>query len=482
MKKITGKKFIVIDLICICILLLCACGNKKNNDTHYEVVNGVIVEVQGDEVIGTADAGEIDGVNIVDDSEEDYDVAAQYGIGEYDYGSISDGTAVSYPSEEYNTISSADSVKVEKLKENLENAAMVIKEIYENADKGEGIDVSLSSLTIQQMLSELGSVGYSAIDYNGNFDMSAYEQFEDFCGNIILNINTSGTYYVVYPDGHLSLFNLYRESGTWHLISMSLAWNDDYTTRIYSEGQYALGSVKYTNKGWLIYSRNTNDFDANQKANTNEYTMIRVKPYDATCKALAEKYIEPIGYFENNLFTTTWSQDNYIPIDFNSLYAYLFGMYNGTQSLSLYNVRNYYKAIGDTKLYVVPTSEFENIVDYYFNIDTSLLKAISDYSAELDGYLFLGYSYDYYNVTPRTPEPEVISYTTNDDGSISMVVDAVNSWYGTDCAFEHVVTVMPWANGRFKYMSNVLIESEDNILPQQKLSEMLNVEREKTKY
>ena len=493
MKKVICRKFNIILSVAIvlgCMFGLASCGKKKNNDdVHYEVVNGIIMEVHGNEVVGAADGSETEKdpsaqlqETVPVQQQDDYDVAAQHGVGEYDFTSVSDGTAVEFPDEEYNSISKADSVKLEKLKENLKNAAQACKEIYVNADKGEGFDVSLSSGTVGQMINALGEVGYSAIDYNGDYNMSAYEIFEDFCGNIVLNVNCSGTYYVVYPDGHISLFNLFRESGSWHLISMSLAWNDDCSTRIYSEGRYALGTVKYTNKGWLIYSRNTTDFDANQKANTDSYTMIRVKPYDANCKALAAKYVEPVGYFENNLFITNWSQDNFIPIDFNSLYAYLFGMYNGTQSLSSYNVRNYYKSIGGTRLYLIPEESFEKTVTYYFNIDVTLLKGISDYNSSLNSYFFLGYNRDYYTVTPRTPKPEVVDYVTNTDGSITMTVDAVNPWYGTDCAFRHKLTVMPWGNGSFKYVSNTLIDDVNNILPQQKLAEMLDVERSKTDY
>ena len=79
-------------------------------------------------------------------------------------------------------------------------------------------------------------------------------------------------------------------------------------------------------------------------------------------------------------------------------------------------------------------------------------------------------------MTPRTPKPEVVSYTYNSDGSITMVVDAVNAWYGTDRAFRHELTVMPGEGSSFRYISNRLTEGTGNIMPAQKLSEMLNVE------
>ena len=207
--------------------------------------------------------------------------------------------------------------------------------------------------------------------------------------------------------------------------------------------------------------------------------MVRVLPYDSEKRTLCERYVEPVGYLENNLFTTTWNESNMGPIDFNSLYAYVFSLYNGTDMLSSYNVRSYYKAVQGTKLYLVPEDIFENNTTVYFNIDRSALKNISDYSASRGGYYFLGYNRDYYNVTPRTPTPEVVSYTYNTDGTITMVVDAVNKWYGTDRAFRHELTVRPTDGVSFRYVSNLLYEDENNILPVQKLSEMLNVEREK---
>ena len=81
-------------------------------------------------------------------------------------------------------------------------------------------------------------------------------------------------------------------------------------------------------------------------------------------------------------------------------------------------------------------------------------------------------------MSPRTPFPEVVDYVKNSDGSITMTVEAVNPWYGTDCAFRHRLTVMPMKNG-FRYVSNELMESENSILPEQKLATMLDVELSK---
>ena len=210
--------------------------------------------------------------------------------------------------------------------------------------------------------------------------------------------------------------------------------------------------------------------------------MVRILPLDSEMRTLCKRYVEPVGYFENNLFTTDWNEGNMGPIDFNSLYSYVFGLYNGTDMLSSYNVRNYYKAVQGTKLYLIPEDIFENNTTVYFNIDRSALKNISDYSAQLGGYFFLGYNRDYYNVTPRTPSPEVVDYSYNTDGTITLTVDAVNKWYGTDRAFRHTLVVRPTDGVSFRYVSNTLQQDPGNILPPMKLSEMLNVELTKTTF
>jgi len=516
------KKSAVLALSAAIIITLSACGKKPDSSAvTYEIVDGRIVEtVKSD---GSASSGAAAGLpdNYIPSSEagaqvytsgdsapgssgfssgngNPYAGTAETGsawtlngdpqnltaeeAGSMDISTVNEGISY-FSTDEYNSLDSDTTGLIDGLKIKLETASEACREIYAAADKGSAYNVSLSSSDIAAMTAAIGAKGYPAVDSNGELNMQCWEVLDEFgTMQALTKEDIRETYFVVYPDGHITAFMLSRESGVWHLYSTSMAWNADGSFHIYSEGRYAVGEVRYTDKGWLIYSRDTSDFDENQKANTDSYVMVRVKPLSSELTVLCRRYVEPVGYFENNLFTTNWNQSNFAPVDFNSLYAYLFGMYHGTEMLSSYNVRNYYKAVQGTRLYVVPTEEFETVTTTYFNIDRSALKNISDYSSAAGGYFFLGYSYDYYNVTPRTPFPEVVSAVTNSDGSITMVVDAVNPWYGTDRAFRHELTVMPGSGSVFKYVSNRLIEDENNILPQQKLSEMLNVERSKTTY
>lgn len=385
-------------------------------------------------------------------------------------------------SEKYNSIDDANSREKKQVREELLSVAEGCRDIYEQADKGVAINVVLDNATVQAMVTRIGQLGYSAVDYLGTMDMQCPDPIIYFGSTIHTAEDTGVSYYLVYKDGQISVYHLGRTDGVWYLIAMSAVWDKEGNPSILTEGRYAISDVSYTEKGWLIYNRNTESFDNNQRANTNSYVFVRVLPYDSTKRALSEKYVAPIGYFENNLFTTTWNEADLGVIDFNSLYAYLFGLYHGTNGLTAANCGSYYSAVDATKLCLVPTESFEAVVQTYFNIDAAVLKNISDYSSRLGGYFFLPYYEDSYNTVPRTPQPEVVEYWYNSDGSLTMRIDALNEWYGTDKAFSHELTVRPDDKGGWKYVSNTLIADENSIIPIGQLSGQLDIERAKTKY
>lgn len=381
-------------------------------------------------------------------------------------------------SERYNSIDDADKGEKKAVREELLAVAEGCRDIYLAADKGSAMNAVLSDADVAAMVRRIGELGCSAVDYLGTMDMVCPDPIQLFGATIEGVADTSVSYYTVYRDGQISVYHLGRSSMKWYLIAMSAVWDRDGNPSVITEGRYVIGDVKFTRKGYLIYTRDTDSFDDNQKANTINCTFVRVLPYSADKRALCDRYITPIGYFENNLFTTTWSAPNYNVIDFNSLFAYLFGMYNGLDTLLASNASAYYEMLKGTNLYLIPTANFEAIVQQYFNIDSFALKAISDYSPGRGGYYFYGYADGIYNVTPRTPEPEVTDYWYNSDGTLTMRVDAVNKWYGTDCAFTHEVTVYDDGTS-FRYVANRLYESEDNILPETRLSNLLNAEKAK---
>lgn len=429
---------VLLCLVLVCAALLSACGHKE----------------------GTAAADNVDTVTV---SEPPADITP---------------SPTPKISEEYNSIDEADKSETKQVREELLSVADGCRDIYAQADKGPAINVVLDTATVQAMVTRIGNMGYSAVDYLGTMDMQYPDPIVAFGDTISTGEDTSVSYYMVYTDGQISVYHIGRSGGIWYLIAMSAVWDENNEPSILTEGRYAIGDVQLTEKGWLIYNRDTASFDDNQRANTNSYVFVRVLPYASDKRALSERYVEPIGYFENNLFTTTWTEADLGVIDFNSLFAYLFGMYHGTSPLNTTNVSAYFSSVKGTRLRLIPTDSFELVVQNYFNIDSAVLKNISDYSSARGGYYFLPCSEESYNSSPKTPEPEVVDYWYNSDGTLTMRVDAVSKWYGTDTAFSHELTIREDGNGGFKYVSNTLITDESSILPTNQLSGQLDLELE----
>ena len=79
------------------------------------------------------------------------------------------------------------------------------------------------------------------------------------------------------------------------------------------------------------------------------------------------------------------------------------------------------------------------------------MQRLCDYDAKTD-------SYPYEMILHRQYPPfgEVVNYTENTDGTITLTVDGVWIEQGTDCAFTNTITVQPFEDGTFRYLSNTI--------------------------
>ena len=208
-------------------------------------------------------------------------------------------------------------------------------------------------------------------------------------------------------------------------------------------------------------------FDKDGTLGTHPHTFIRLVPYADDKRALSERYLGSSAYAENNLFTCTWSSDNFVELDFNCLYPILYGQYYGTEQLisSNINALTGYATVRDTNMHIVPYEQFEQVIGHFFDIKDETIRAMADNSSSYGGYFILGAQPGFYtSATVHLPEPEITDYWYNSDGTLTMKIDAVYPWYGTDCAFMHELTVEETKNG-FIYVSNYVYDSPDNIFP-----------------
>ena len=340
------------------------------------------------------------------------------------------------------------------------DAAQVCQTIYTASEKSASANVVLSDSVVRQMVDAVAALGRSVIDEDGILDMRNPEPLITF-GH---GDTAECAYYTVYRDGHIGLSVLKSDQT---LYSASATFTGEAPS-IYLECVYNLTELQYTEKGWLIYARDQSASQNPKQFNIDPHTMVRVAPLSQEYRDLCAAYITPVGYSENNLFTCTWSEDDCSPLDFSSLYAMLFGMTHDGETLTWYTAKSYYEQPEGSALYQIPQAEFESTVQTYFRVPTDTLRQIAEYNAAQQCYYFLGWQTGYYDVVPRIPTPEVVDAVYHADGTITLTVDALFSWHGTDQAFRHAVTVRPNTDGTFQYVSNQVL-SDDPIFPEREL-------------
>ena len=187
-----------------------------------------------------------------------------------------------------------------------------------------------------------------------------------------------------------------------------------------------------------------------------ENTALRVQPLDETCRELTRKYLAPISFEQNNMFIVDWSEDDFGDLNFYDMYDILYPKVSG----------QYVPYVADDNLgigavYRIPKEEFESIIMTYFNIDSETLQSKTVYYSEDLTYEYKPRGFEEVEY-PEYPYSEVIGFTENSDGTITLTANVVFPHSGNSKIYAHEVVVRPLEDGGVQYVSNRIIPSEDN--------------------
>ncbi len=112
-------------------------------------------------------------------------------------------------------------------------------------------------------------------------------------------------------------------------------------------------------------------------------------------------------------------------------------------------------------VYRIPKEEFESVIMKYFNIDSETLQSKTVYDSEDSTYEYKPRGFEEVEY-PEYPYSEVIGYTENSDGTITLTANVVFPYSGNSKVYAHEVVVRPLEDGGVQYVSNRIIPSEDN--------------------
>ena len=343
---------------------------------------------------------------------------------------------------------------VQEILQEDEELVSICIELYEKAAKEKRND---DLEMIRSIVNRFGENGYPAIDSKNQIDMTEAGQVVEFCNMVDAKKEAQITMIEVSYFGGFTKYDLQTEDGKVDVIRSYYKYENGNIQRE-STQRYEAEDWKYTEEGYLMFSGvllNEESYVLTLSG-VEEHTALRIQPLDETYRALSRKYLYPIGFEKNNMFIVDWSEDDFGRLNFDDMYAILYQ--------EKHKERIPYVAddnLGVERIYRIPKDEYESVIMTYFHIDRETLQKNTVYHSEDSTYEYRprGFEESEY---PEYPYSEVIDFTENSDGTITLIANVIFPYEGNSKVYTHEVVVRPLEDGGVQYVSNRIIPSEDN--------------------
>lgn len=331
--------------------------------------------------------------------------------------------------------------------------AAIYRDIYDEAVETN----TLSSLeTLRRIVARLGENGYVAVDSENQVDMAGAEQVIEFCKAVDEKKSAMLTIIVIIDFGFRK-FDLKTEDGNVNIVRGYYQYDQDGCFQNRSTVSYPADIWQYTEEGYILFEGSyfSDENYVLTLSDTPEHTALRVLPLDEKCRELNRKYILPVGYEQNNIFLTDWNEEDIGELDFYDIFDNFYPILHGQ---SVPYVADESLAVG--AVYQIPEEIFENVIMTHFNVNKEALRRETTYNPEKAAYEYRPrgfYEVEY----PDIPYPEVVSYTENQDGTITLIVNAVYPNGNTSMAYSHKTVIRPLEEDCFQYVSNQMMNLID---------------------
>ena len=327
-------------------------------------------------------------------------------------------------------------------------------ELYEKAAEENKID---DLETIRSIVNCLGENGYPAVDSRNQINMTEPEKVVEFCEKVDAQEEAEITIIEVSYLGGFVKYDLKTKDGNVDVVRSYYKYENGNMKREVT-GSYQTEYWNYTEEGYLMFSGVwfSEELYVLTLSGAEEHTALRVQPLDETYRELSRKYLLPISFEQNNMFIVDWSEEDFGDLNFYDMYDILYPKVNG----------QYAPYVADDNLsvsavYQIPKEEFESVIMKYFNIDSETLQSKTIYDSENLTYEYKPRGFEEVEY-PEYPYSEVVGFTENNDGTITLTANVVFPYAGDSKVYAHEVVVRPLENGRVQYVSNRIIPSEDN--------------------
>ena len=323
------------------------------------------------------------------------------------------------------------------------SAAESVSEIYVDIVISDAPNYSsgISDFTSEQrkvVVEHLGSKGLVSVEEDTN--MQNYEKIETFYAEYLDGHDSMVTVFDVHRDGLLGAVTFIYRKNKLQTYYIGVRWKEGGVPEIQGTSVSNVAEIKLTEKGYFIYAYEY----VIAHASLRQYWRIEPLPED--CRKLTEKYISGLSYVNYNVLVTNWDSNNVEDILMPCMYEDIYRIYTGE------NLK--------TEDWKISAEEFEKIMTTYFPVSVDQLREHCGYDEGSNSY-----EYEMIYASPYPPFGEVVDYTENADGTITLIVDGVWPDYNSDLAFRNTVVVQPFEDGTFRYLSNSIEQIELELPP-----------------
>ena len=401
------KKSILLIMIFLIGCFVCACGKEKS------VVGETLVE----------DTEEVSSTEETKSAEEE--AAEQWEKG---YG---------LPVDEQEEKEAANDCK--KMME-------LIFDIYKDADKGTASNVVLNDETVLEMQKRLMETGCPVSTLVTYSNMENYESVDRFLEECTDGKSGSVVIYEIHGDGGIGRMKFIFDGTEMYVVSAGGIWNDNNKPGMSYISYTRIKEWKYTEKGWFGY-----ELCVPEPPEVSEIMdgscLIRIKPMTEEQREISERCVQGLGYQGQNLLCSNWNAENMSELDYNGMFEYLYGMKYGEK----FNSEDYPNGI--------PKEEFESLIMEYLPITAEQIREYAAFDEENQTYLWarLG-CFNYAPTFFGTSLPEVVDIKENEDGTVTLTVEAVcDMVICDDAVITHELTVRFAEDGSFQYLGNEIL-------------------------
>lgn len=304
------------------------------------------------------------------------------------------------------------------------------------------------------IIDQLSEQGYIVKSDDIYSNLENWKAFESFLLRAQKGKSGEAVLYEVDEYGAITEKIYKSMEGELYVLSARFCFNTD--------GQYAKNYVaktriktwRYTETGWFGYELCVPEYPEVSEV-MNGSVLLRVKPVSEENRAALEKFVLGLYYKGSNILCTSWNEDTIEKLDFTALY----------EDFYLLEYKDYLDY--DVAEEGIPKDEFEELLMKYLQVNVEQIRDGAVYDENNNVYLWKRFGCGNYHLD-RFGEsyPEVQAVRQNDDGTITLTVNAVCESLNNEAFIKHELTIKENSDGSFVYLKNEILDNGEQNVPE----------------